>query len=189
VNVTCRSYEFLIEIDEVSALDHMKGHPALFGNHCLARCVQVIAKLDNEGMFVGGDKLIVGPVLDAAESLDPIRNEFGSLGVLPKFVPSQLLRPGVRPADALVPEIEATVMRVVVPFALDFLHGIVPSHGDAGRPMHGIEVGLVRLIHDVLGEWFALVEDTEALALGFLNCEVGSAQAGGKNGAGCQKDC
>jgi hypothetical protein len=75
-------------------------------------------------------------------------------------------------------------MRVVVPFALDFLHGIVPSHGGSGRPMHGIKVGLVRLIHDVLGKGFALVQDAEALALGFLNGEVGPAQGDGKGGTG-----
>jgi len=123
-------------------------------------------------------------VLDAAESLDPIRNEFGSLGVLAQFVPRQLFRPGVRPTDALVPEVDATMMWVVVSLALDFLHGIVSGHGGSGRPVDGIEVGLVRLIHDVLGKWLALVEDAEPLALGFLNCEVGPAQGDGKDGTG-----
>ena len=106
------------------------------------------------------------------------------LGFLPKFVPRQLFRPGVRPTDALVPEVDATMMGVVVPLALDFLHGIVPSHGGSGRPVNGIEVGLVRLIHDVLGKGFALVQDAEPLALGFLNCEVGPAQGDGKGGKG-----
>ena len=62
-----------------------------------------------------------------------------------------------------------TMMRMVVPLSLDFLHGIVPGHGGSRGPVNRIEVGLVRLIYDVLGEGFALVQNSEPLTLGFLN--------------------
>ena len=178
----------MIEVDGANFLAGAEGHAALLGNHFLAGGVQIIAKLDHEGMLVSGHKLFVGTMLDAAESLDTISDQLGSLGVLAKFVPSKLLGPGVGTADALVTEIDAAMVRVVMAFALDLLHGIVSSHGGTGGPIDGIEVGLVGLVHDVLGEWLALVEDAKALPFRFLNGEVGPVQNGGENEEGGKEE-
>ena len=60
-------------------------------------------------------------------------------------------------------------MRMVVSLAFDQFHGVVSGHGSARRPLHGIEVGFIGLIHHVLGELLALVQDDQTFAFGFLN--------------------
>ncbi len=72
--------------------------------------------------------------------------------------------------------------------AFDQFHGVVSRHGSARRSVHGIEVGFVGLIHHVLGEWLALVQDDQTFAFGFLNDKVGRDQSRGKTRKGYEDE-
>lgn len=62
--------------------------------------------------------------------------------------------PGIEAADAFVAEAEATMVRVVVLFALDGLHGVGASHRLLAGSVDGPEIGHVGagIIGDVFGE-------------------------------------
>ena len=139
-------------------------------------------------MIVVRNQLFVCSVFDSPEGFHAFSNQLGALRIFSQFIPSKLLGPGVHAANALVPEVDSPVMRMVVSLAFDQFHGIVSGHGSASGTVNGIQVGLVGLIHHVLGEWLALVQDDQTFAFGFLNGKVGRDQSGGKTRKGYEDE-
>ena len=95
--------------------------------------------------------------------------------------------PGIKPRRALVPKPHRAMMRMIVPFALAFLHRECPRHLIAARPNHRPQKRLVRLPDHVTRKQLAVIIHRDA-GLRFLHRKCRrlgmDSQQGGKSQEG-----